>query len=253
MPRPSAAGGAAAPSRAMGTAGVIILVVGLGLGLAAMVAGSAGSLRGFGPGKAPTDLRPVLGRLPAGDGQPAGDAQPVAAGTGLRGAGATWPRDDAAPGRRGLGATQPQGDATQALPSSRLRLSRSRSIHGHGASGASSHAGRPSARSGRLPIDHIMHAPLRRAPKATFGCHASLLARPHLRGAVMQRLRAQRCVGTRPDEVRAGWTAYRGGPGPGGECVTRWPPPRAALPAARGPAAATARPARSPTVASSGA
>jgi hypothetical protein len=39
----------------MGTAGVIILVVGLGLGLAAMVAGSAGSLRGFGPGKAPTD------------------------------------------------------------------------------------------------------------------------------------------------------------------------------------------------------
>lgn len=52
---PAATGGAAAPSRAMGMAGVIILVVGLGLGLATVVAGSAGSLRGFGPGNPPTD------------------------------------------------------------------------------------------------------------------------------------------------------------------------------------------------------
>ena len=50
-----AAGRAAAPSRAMGMAGAIILIVGLGLGLATVVAGSPGSLPGLGPGNPPSD------------------------------------------------------------------------------------------------------------------------------------------------------------------------------------------------------
>jgi hypothetical protein len=52
---PAAAGGAAAPSRAMGMAGVTLLVIGLGLGLATVLAGNPGALPGFGPGNPPTD------------------------------------------------------------------------------------------------------------------------------------------------------------------------------------------------------
>lgn len=53
---PAAAGGAAAPSRALGVAGVIVLVVGLGLGLIAVATGpGAGGPGATGPGTGPTD------------------------------------------------------------------------------------------------------------------------------------------------------------------------------------------------------
>jgi hypothetical protein len=39
----------------MGMAGVTLLVIGLGLGLATVLAGNPGALPGFGPGNPPTD------------------------------------------------------------------------------------------------------------------------------------------------------------------------------------------------------
>ena len=52
---PAAAGAAAEPSRALGLAGVIILVAGLALGLVNVVTGPTADSRATGPGNPPTD------------------------------------------------------------------------------------------------------------------------------------------------------------------------------------------------------
>ena len=52
---PAAAGAAAEPSRALGVAGVIVLVAGLALGLVNVVTGPTADSRATGPGNPPTD------------------------------------------------------------------------------------------------------------------------------------------------------------------------------------------------------
>jgi hypothetical protein len=73
---PAPAGSGAKPSRAMGTAGVIILVVGLGLGMVAVLAGGPGTLPGFGPGNPPKDCAGAWGGCPQATANPLPSSNP---------------------------------------------------------------------------------------------------------------------------------------------------------------------------------
>jgi hypothetical protein len=70
---PAAIGGAAAPSRSLGIAGVILLVAGVVLGVATFVAAGTSALPGFGPGNPPTDCAQAWAGCP----QPTANPEPT--------------------------------------------------------------------------------------------------------------------------------------------------------------------------------
>jgi fructose-specific phosphotransferase system IIC component len=63
-------------SRAMGMAGVTLLVIGLGLGLATVLAGNPGALPGFGPGNPPTDCAQAWAGCPQPTANPQATPKP---------------------------------------------------------------------------------------------------------------------------------------------------------------------------------